>query len=58
MNALAWKDFANATPRIAGEGDRLLHQFGIEFLVERALFTTWLNPRQPETRPVCAKWAA
>ncbi|HET6474201.1 MAG TPA: hypothetical protein VFG38_20360 [Pseudomonadales bacterium] len=29
MNALAWKDFANATPKIAAEGKRLLNQFGI-----------------------------
>jgi len=29
-----------------------------EFLVERALFTTWINPRQADTRPVYSKWAA
>jgi len=29
-----------------------------ELLIERALFTTWINPRQPDTQPVHSKWAA
>ena len=29
-----------------------------ELSLERALFTTWINPRQPDTQPVFSKWAA
>ena len=29
-----------------------------ELLIDRALFTTWINPRQPNTQPVHTKWHA
>jgi hypothetical protein len=153
MTAITWADFSKVAPKVSGEGERLLHQFGIglafiattrkdggprlhpccplladghlyvfvtgpspkrfdlerdgryalhsfppagnddefyctgrvraieddaqraaiaqrakhnvrddevlfELLLERALFTTWINPRQPDTRPVYSKWAA
>jgi len=29
-----------------------------ELLVERVLHTTWINPRQPDTRPVYTRWRA
>ncbi len=153
-NGITWQEFTRATPKIAGEGNRLLHQFGgiglafiattrkdggprlhpccpliadgrlyvfitgaspkrfdlerdgrfalhtfppeenddefycsgrvakienaplrgavarmakhnvrddevlFELLIDRALFTTWINPRQPDTRPVHTKWRA
>jgi len=151
-NSLSWQGFATAAPKIAAEGNRLLHQFGIglafiattrkdggprlhpccplladgrlyvfitgpspkrydlerdgrfalhanppadnddeffcagratrvgdaalraaiakqakhnvrddevlfELRIDRALYTTWINPRQPDTQPVYAKWS-
>jgi hypothetical protein len=29
-----------------------------ELLLERVLYTTWINPRQPDTRPVYHRWRA
>jgi hypothetical protein len=29
-----------------------------ELLLERVLYTTWINPRQPDTRPVYRRWRA
>jgi len=28
-----------------------------ELSIERALYTTWVNPRQPDTQPIYSKWS-
>jgi hypothetical protein len=32
------------------------HEILFELRLERALYTTWENPRQPNTRPIHTKW--
>ena len=49
MTGLAWKDFATATPKIAAEGERLLHQFGIGL----AFIATTRKDGGPRLHPCC-----